>query len=65
MYMCGSPGQNSTILLDILKLTHYSAELSLTAGLIHVWQSRVEIKHYSIIIQAQDCNVSRREADLI
>ena len=42
-----------------------SAELSLTAGLIHVWQSRVDIKHYSIIIQAQDCNVSRREADLI
>ena len=42
-----------------------SAELSLTAGLIHVWQSRVEIKHYSVIIQAQDYNVSRREADLI
>ena len=30
------------------KFDTLSDELSLTAGLIHVWQSRVEIKHYSI-----------------
>ena len=62
MYICGSPGQNSTILSDISKLTHLV--LNFTNSRTHT-RVAVEIKHYSVIIQAQDCNVSRREADLI